>query len=137
MRKNGERMQSLADLLNSTDGLRFLESRGVYASLPTFKARLEPPARPDLARTLDAGNSKLVCSGQQLYVDYRQSVVSKILALRDLDQDRALSTFFLWLDTDRAGLDALMTSSPGRMAAEKALSRSHRLAQEWKPDVCG
>jgi hypothetical protein len=102
-------MQSLADLLNSADGLRFLESRGVYASLPAFKARLEPPAKPDLALTLGAGDRELVWSGQQLYVDYRRSVLSKILALRDLGQDRGLATFFLWLDTDRAGSDALMT----------------------------
>jgi hypothetical protein len=102
-------MLSLADLLDSADGLRFLESQGVCAALPAFKARLEPPAKPDLALALGAGRRKLILSGQQLYVDYRYSVLSKILALRDLGQDRALATFFLWLDTDRAGSDALMT----------------------------
>jgi hypothetical protein len=102
-------MLTLTDLLNSAYGLRFLESRGVYTSLPAFKARLEPPSKPDLVLTLGAGGSKLVCSGQQIYVDYRRSVVSKILALRDLRQDQALSTFFLWLDTDRCDSDALMT----------------------------
>jgi hypothetical protein len=102
-------MQTLVDLLNTAEGLDFLAAEGVFASPQTFRARLKMPAKPGLAAELGLANHKLVCSGQQLYVDYRHSVLSKILALQDLEQEQELQPFFLWVDTDRTGSDSLIT----------------------------
>jgi hypothetical protein len=101
-------MQTLADLLNSAEGLRFLEAKGVFIDSGQFKERLQPPANPRLAEHFGVEERKLVCSGQQIYVDYHQSVVSKIEILRELEKDAGLFPFFLWVDTDRSGSDNLM-----------------------------
>ncbi len=103
-------MQTLTDLINAPTGLEFLESNGVLLSQEAYKTKLKPPANPALASTLGLDvQQKLICSGQQLYVDYRQSVTSKVSSLRDLEQDTDLSSFFLWVDTDRSGSDSLIT----------------------------
>lgn len=102
-------MQALTDLLKTPKGLRFLESRGVFVGQQEFKGQLRAPARPILADSLGAENKQLVCSGQQLYVDYQYSVLSKILALQELEQDENLFPFFMWVDTDRSGSDNLIT----------------------------
>ncbi len=103
-------MLTLIDLINTPAGQEFLESNGVLVSQEAYKARLEPPANSALASAMGLDNNKkLVCSGQQLYVDYRQSVLSKVSTVRDLEQDSDLITFFLWIDTDRSGSDSLIT----------------------------
>ena len=102
-------MQQLKDLLNSTQGLRLLEAEGVFIQREAFEERLKMPLKADLADVLGTKNQKLVCSGQQLYVDYRQSVLSKIETLRDMEQAEDLFPFFLWVDTDRSGSDNLIT----------------------------
>ena len=102
-------MQTLLDLLGRAEGLSFLESQGVLVSQSKFKARLKAPVKCDLAGELGVADKKLVCSGQQLYVDYRHSVLSKIQILQDLQQDSELFPFFLWVDTDRTGSDNLIT----------------------------
>jgi len=102
-------MQTLAGLLNSSEGLDFLESRGVYVDQKTFENHLEVPVNPALTHHFDMGNRKLVCSGQQIYVDYHQSVIGKIEALQEMEQNGTLFPFFLWVDTDRSGSDNLMT----------------------------
>jgi hypothetical protein len=88
-------MRTLKDLLNSPEGLRFLESKGVYVSQQAFKDQLQAPVKPNLAHALGLEDTKLVWAGQQLYVDYRQSVLSKVLALQNLEQAKDLSSFFL------------------------------------------
>ena len=103
-------MLNLTDLINAPEGQEFLESNGVLVSQEAYKGRLKPPANSSLASALGLDDSKkLVCSGQQLYIDYRQSVLSKVSTVRDLEQDTDLSVFFLWVDTDRSGSDSLIT----------------------------
>jgi hypothetical protein len=93
--------------MSSPAGLSFLESAGVSVSAPPFKQRLETPAQAYLAGRLGAEGTKLVCSGQQVYVDYQASVLSKIQVLRDVGRDPDIFPFFLWVDTDRSGSDNL------------------------------
>jgi hypothetical protein len=100
-------VQTLADLMSSPAGLSFLESAGVFVSGQQFKEQLEAPAKAHLAGRLGAEATRLVCSGQQVYVDYQVSVLSKIQVLRDLGRDRTIFPFFLWVDTDRSGSDNL------------------------------
>jgi len=102
-------MQSLADLMNSPQGQQWLASKGVFTSTQQFKESLKAPARSDLAVTLGVDGKKLICSGQQLYIDYHQSVISKILTLQEFKDDPDLFPFFLWVDTDRSGSDNLIT----------------------------
>ncbi len=112
-------MQTLADLLNSTAGRCFLEANGVFVAPQEFKNRLRIPAKPNLADDLGAENRKLVLSGQQLYVDYRQSVLSKIETLREMEPEKNLFSFFLWVDTDRSGSDNLITKFAWPVASKK------------------
>ena len=102
-------MQSLADLMGSSEGQQWLASKGVFTSAQQFRESLKTPARSDLAFTLGVDGKKLICSGQQLYIDYHQSVISKILTLREFKDDPDLFPFFLWVDTDRSGSDNLIT----------------------------
>lgn len=102
-------MQSLADLMGSSEGQQWLASKGVFTSRQQFRESLKVPARSDLAVTLGVDGKKLICSGQQLYIDYHQSVISKILTLREFKDDPDLFPFFLWVDTDRSGSDNLIT----------------------------
>jgi hypothetical protein len=102
-------MQTLADLMNSPQGQQWLASKGVFTSQQQFRERLNVPAKSDLAVMLGVNGKKLICSGQQLYIDYHQSVLSKILTLREFKDDPDLFPFFLWVDTDRSGSDNLIT----------------------------
>ena len=70
---------------------------------------LKAPVRPDLAVMLGASGKKLICSGQQLYIDYHRSVISKIRTLQEFEVEPDLFPFFLWMDTDRSGSDNLIT----------------------------
>ena len=80
----------------------------------------------------------MICSGQQLYVDYRRSVLSKILMLKELERDRDLLPFFMWVDTDRSGSDNLITKfawpkpskkGPVRIAPSKTRDIESRFVQ--------
>jgi len=103
-------MRTLIDLIKAPEGRQFLESNGVLVAQEAYKAKLKPPVNSAMTSALGLDvNKMLICSGQQLYVDYRQSVLSKISALQDLEKDTDLSVFFLWVDTDRSGSDSLMT----------------------------
>jgi hypothetical protein len=103
------RMQTLADLMRSPQGQEWLASKDVFTSQQKFAESLKSPAQSDLAVTLGANGRKLICSGQQLYIDYHQSVLSKILTLREFKDNPDLFPFFLWVDTDRSGSDNLIT----------------------------
>lgn len=102
-------MQTLADLMSSPQGQDWLASKGVFTSQQQFMENLKTPARSGLAVILGVDGKKLICSGQQLYIDYHQSVLSKILTLREFEDDPDLFPFFLWVDTDRSGSDNLIT----------------------------
>jgi len=102
-------VQSLTDLVGSPKGRQFLKSNGVFVDHQEFKDLLRSPARTELASSMHSEGRKLICSGQQLYVDYRRSVLSKILMLKELEQDKDLLPFFMWVDTDRSGSDNLIT----------------------------
>lgn len=102
-------MRTLLDLLNSPQGIRFLEAKGVYVAPAEFSKHLRPAAKPDLADRLGLENENIIWSGQQLYVDYRRSVLSKIFCLQDITQAYGLFPLFLWADTDRSGSDTLIT----------------------------
>ena len=102
-------MQTLVDLMSSPEGQEWLASKGIITSQQKFTESLKAPARSDLAVTLGVNGKKLICSGQQLYIDYHQSVLSKILTLREFKDDPDLFPFFLWVDTDRSGSDNLIT----------------------------
>ena len=102
-------MQTLADLMSSPQGQQWLASKGVFTSHHQFRESLMVPVQPDLAVALGVNGKKLICSGQQLYIDYHQSVLSKILTLREFKDDPNLFPFFLWVDTDRSGSDNLIT----------------------------
>ena len=102
-------MQSLAELMNSAEGLSLLETRGVFVHQDAFKRRLRVPPESALAVMLGSNNTPLICSGQQVYIDYTQSVVSKIELLHDMKNAGDLFPFFLWVDTDRSGSDNLMS----------------------------
>jgi hypothetical protein len=102
-------MQTLADLMNSPQGQQWLATKGVFTSQQQFRESLNVPVRSDLAVTLGVHGKKLICSGQQLYIDYHQSVLSKILSLQEFKDDPSLFPFFLWVDTDRSGSDNLIT----------------------------
>ncbi len=112
-------MKKLVDLLNTTEGLHFLNSEGVFADQHDFKAQLRFPVQSNLVDELGIEDKKLVCSGQQLYVDYQQSVLSKIVALREMEQDQDLFPFFLWVDTDRSGSDNLITKFAWPVSSKK------------------
>ncbi len=112
-------MQTLADLMRSPQGQQWLASKGVFTSQQKFKESLKAPAQSDLAVTLGVNGKKLICSGQQLYIDYHQSVLSKILTLREFKDDPDLFPFFLWVDTDRSGSDNLITKFAWPMDSKK------------------
>jgi hypothetical protein len=102
-------MLELQDLLNSAEGRAFLLENDIYTDDDSFLQLLSPPDDATLLRHsgADAGQ-KLVCTGQQVYLDYRQSVVGKLLALQKLDAQPEVATCLLWHDTDRSATDPLM-----------------------------
>jgi len=106
---DGFYLQALVDLLQTDRGRDYLASHNVMISQQDFVDRLQAPVRPDLAVAMGRPGAKPVCSGQQIYVDYRQSVLGKIEVLRKLNENDDLLSFFLWVDTDRTGSDGLMT----------------------------
>src|SRR4051794_24023917 len=93
-------------------GAAFLAARGGYSDLDEFRARLRPPAAPALPS--ESMPALPVCTFQQIYIDYHWSVLHKIRALQALERGApwapAIRPFFLWIDTDRAGSDRLITA---------------------------
>lgn len=93
-------MRSLADLLSTPAGRALLAEAGSFDDPDAFLRALRPPS--------DGTGGLPVFVHQQVYLDYRASVVAKVLALRDLHRrDAATVPEFLWIDTDRAGSDKL------------------------------
>jgi hypothetical protein len=99
-------MRSLLELLRSTEGLRFLEERGVFTDQREFVDRLRSPAQAGLAQLLGLPESVgVVYVAHQTHLDLRRSVVCKFLEARDLATKFDVAVATLWLDMDRAGAD--------------------------------
>jgi len=96
---------SLTYLLNSSEGLRFLASKGMVVDRREFEAQLRIPVISRLCELLDVQDTKPVYSAQEVYIDYSRAVLSKLLVLHELEQEPDVFPFFLWVDTDRCGSD--------------------------------
>ena len=107
-------MRALSQLLHSPKDLDFLQTRGVFVELETFLSELKPVTLCSTLRPLetseDTPKRQLVWAGQQLYVDYRCSVVSKLLLLDALNHQPGVTPFFVGADTDRSGSDKAITT---------------------------
>lgn len=101
-------MQDLNDLLASPDGVRFLESQDILVDREEFVSRLQDPAQPALSESYGVEGSKPVYALQQVYLDCTQSMLDRMALLEQLEQNGDCFPFFLWIDTDLAGTDALM-----------------------------
>ena len=101
-------MQDLKALLASPDGVRFLESHDIFVAQEEFLARLQEPVQPGLIAGVPPERTKPVYALQQLYVDCTQSMLDRIALLDQLERREDCFPFFLWIDTDLAGTDALM-----------------------------
>lgn len=119
-------MRTLADLQSTVPGRAFLESEMTFDDPDVFLSQLLPPACDRVPQ--NAGRLPVYVH-QQVYLDYRVSVVAKIRALRDLEQRRPqVLPEFLWIDTDRAGSDKLslrlyLYSTGGTVAVRLAPAR--------------
>ncbi len=99
-------MKDLDALLSTPRGRDFLLSNGIHADAASFRAALSPPEDDRLARTSGAGHGPFVHMHQQIYVDYRPSVLAKVFTL-DALAEAGVHPAFLWIDTDRAASDKL------------------------------
>ncbi|MEM7117100.1 MAG: hypothetical protein AAF614_32000 [Chloroflexota bacterium] len=121
-------MRRLTDLLATEAGRDFLRAESVFTDSDAFARAVVVPKRPFLLEQFNRPLAPLVYSGQQPYVDYRQSVVGKMTALAALAkpalaQLARLETIFLWLDTDRAGSDNLITKFGWPNSSKKGMIR--------------
>lgn len=98
--------KGLDALLATAQGRVFLLSNGIHADPATFRAALSPPRNGRLARESGAGHGPFVHMHQQIYLDYRASVMAKVLTLDTLAA-AGIHPAFLWIDTDRAASDKL------------------------------
>ena len=101
-------MRDLNDLLASPDGLRFLESQDIFVEQEDFVERLRDPVQPALSESYGAQHPRPVYALQQIYLDCTRSMLDRMTLLDQLDQTGDCFPFFLWIDTDLAGTDALM-----------------------------
>jgi hypothetical protein len=113
----------VGDLVRTARGRDVLRAHGVHLDLAGFVAALLPPAAMELS-----DGRPLVLSAQQPYLDYRRSVLAKVDLLLALGRQPDLATAFLWLDTDGASSDVLMTSVAWPAQADGSAVRlvSHR-----------
>ena len=103
-------MRDLKELLASPDDVRFLESQDIFVHQEDFATRLQSPVQPGFAETFHAGSApkKPVYALQQIYIDCTQSMLDRMAILDRFEQHEDCFPFFLWIDTDLAGTDALM-----------------------------
>lgn len=124
--------RSLADLLASVEGRRFLEQRGVHVDATHFASAMAPPRRGELTDALGLSRGDRVAYvGQQLQCDYAHSASEKFRALRDLSAEEGVEPVSLPLDTDRAGSSKWNTTLtwPGEGKRRTARLIPHRLAE--------
>jgi hypothetical protein len=103
-----ESMRDLKDLLMSPDGVAYLASNDIFINPEDFIARLEPPVQSGLIKTTGAERQKPIYALQQIYVDCTQSMLDRIMLLDRFAPHPDCYPFFLWIDTDLSGTDALM-----------------------------
>ncbi len=101
-------MRDLNDLMTTPDGVAFLASNDIWIDPDDFMARLAPPVQRGLLDTEGAEHRKPIYALQQIYVDCTQSMLDRIRLLDHLDAHPDCHPFFLWIDTDLSGTDALM-----------------------------
>jgi len=95
-------VRDLAALQATTAGRELLGSALTFDDPADFFATLRPPSGGAAPGRIP------VYVHQQVYLDYRASVVAKLIALRDLQRRHAeVEPWFLWIDSDRAGSDKL------------------------------
>ncbi len=100
-------MRNLAALQATPAGRAFLAQEMTFDDPAVFLDQLRPP-RLGSGGELPPAQDLPVYVHQQLYLDYRASVVAKLLALRALQaQQPAVQPTMLWIDSDRAGSDKL------------------------------
>ncbi|MEM7117936.1 MAG: hypothetical protein AAF614_36230 [Chloroflexota bacterium] len=112
-------MRSLSQLLATPQGRDYLLTNGIYAEPTVFVRKLVAPAAKHLVREIRRHQTiskdsisqpnRLIFGSQQLYVDYRQSVVGKFQAMQQLTEANNIFAFFEWVDTDNARSDKLMS----------------------------
>lgn len=127
--------KGIAELLSTSRGHKFLMSENIHTHPDSFQKALAPPADSCLTQTLGAAKSALVYMHQQIYLDYRPSVLEKIFLLDSLGDfnagnGTAVQPVFVWIDTDRAASDkpACRFYWPfrGKARALKITSPSHK-----------
>ncbi len=129
-------MLELADALESKSAREFLSQQGVTTDPVEFREQLKPPQRRGLGAASGmprSGSQPIVYSGQQLYPDYRKSVLAKIRALVGLAELGTIQPTLLWLDTDRSGSEKAITTirwpMPDRVRSVSLAARSTRSAE--------
>ena len=101
-------MRDLKDLLAYPDGVKFLEAQDIFLDQNKFMTRLQTPARAGIIEAYGATHPKPVYALQQIYIDCTRSMLDRMFLLERLEQHEDCFPFFLWIDTDLAGTDALM-----------------------------
>jgi hypothetical protein len=97
-------VRGLDDLQSTPAGRRLLADEMTFVDPVVFINSLKVPARQEEG----SAPCRPVYVHQQVYLDYRASVVAKVALLRTLsDLASDLRPDFLWIDTDRAGSDKL------------------------------
>ena len=93
-------MRSLQELLNSEKGREKLQENSIFIDTNKFANAIKDSSNED--------EIKPIYGAQQQYLDYAPGVTKKIAALKDLDR-QGFKTKFIWVDTDSATSDGLMT----------------------------
>lgn len=101
------KLSSVIDLLGSEPGRAWLADHGLHLDKRTFAESLAAPVTGHFNATPD---DRPVYVGQQIYADYRASVVRKFMALDGLACRPDIKPLAIWMDTDRAGADRLSTA---------------------------
>jgi hypothetical protein len=118
-------MRTLASLQSTSAGRDILEQAMTFDDPDRFLGHLRSPVRGDSGCDRPA-RSLPVYAHQQVYFDYRASVVAKIRSLRELaHRSPDVAPAFVWIDTDRAGSDKLslrlyLRTASGRVAVRPA-----------------
>lgn len=122
--------RDLISLQSTKAGRHLLEQENVFGDSDQFLRHLRPTRARDQARP---ANELPVYVHQQVYLDYRPSVVAKIKALRELCREAPqIRPEFIWIDTDRAASDKLglrlyLPGRDGRVPVRLAPGNCERL----------
>lgn len=126
-------MRDLTALLSTRAGRLLLEQEHVFHEPATFVRHLRPPRALSEVEAVQYADDLPVYTHQQVYLDYRNSVVAKITTLRELQRRSSrIKPEFVWIDTDRAGSDKLslrlyLKASRGRVPIRLAPNGCERL----------